>query len=75
MRNRSNHLLTDWVHTIVPSSEHSANSSTSSIKSKQGGIASLESRQRTASADSGRPKKSKAVKKHSQSNSQVETTL
>jgi hypothetical protein len=62
IRNRSNHLLTDWVHTIIPSSEHSAHSSTSSVKSKQGGLASLEVRQRAASADSGgKAKKAKKL--------------
>jgi len=65
--------MTDWVHTIVPSSEHSANSSTSSIKSKTGGLASLEARQRTASADSVKVKKTRALNTHSSTKS--ETTL
>jgi hypothetical protein len=61
LRNRSNHLLTDWVHPIAPSSEHSVQSSTSSIKSRPGGL-SLEARQRTVSTDSvPKARKGKAV--------------
>ena len=73
-RNRSdNYLMTDWVHTIVPSSEHSANSSTSSVKSKTGGLASLEAKQRAAPADTVKVKKTKALNTHSRPKS--ETTL
>lgn len=71
IRNRSNHLLTDWVHPIAPSSEHSVQSSNSSIKSRPGGL-SLEAgtSQRTVSTDS----VPKAKKKGKGVVSQTDTT-